>query len=600
MNNIPPISEQAIRTRVGEQSFQRGYEYFRGEVIIQPKRQGMTLKALCEGSRSTPYRVQVTFGPHEITEGNCSCPVGAGGYCKHVAALLLTWQAQPDIFIEVEDLDTTLARRSKDELIALIKQMLRKEPDLEALVEAPAPAAGKRSSPVNPEVYRRQVAGIFRRHHYDYDDYYYEEDSGAGEIAEELLPIRDVGDGFAREGDYANAATVYTALIAGVMEHYEDVGGDTDELEDVVASCVDGLGICLDTMQGNSSGRQALLQTLFDLLHFGVEHSFSGLSAGVPEVLSAHTTPEERQLVVDRVREALPVGDDLFVTSRRQRYGGVLLTLAGNELDDETFLRICRETGRTRDVVERLLTLGRVDEAARDAGQAADRDMVMLADLFVQHGHAGAAEDIMLIRSRKTTDIHILEWLKTYYKTQRDLDAALELVERLFRLHPSMVGYKEMRTLAGELGRWDALRAGMLAWLKETNVGGLLIEIYLDEGEIDAALEMLEAMKTSGNRSGGFYYSGAYYAEGLSIVVARAAEAQRPRAALRLFQQEAERLIAQRGRENYQLACRHLAKVRDLYDRLGESEAWTRYVSTLREQNRSLRALKEELTAAHL
>jgi hypothetical protein len=44
----------------------------------------------------------------------------------------------------------------------------------------------------------------------------------------------------------------------------------------------------------------------------------------------------------------------------------------------------------------------------------------------------------------------------------------------------------------------------------------------------------------------------------------------------------------------------YLAKMRALYEQLGEGEAWTSYVSALREQNRNLRALKEELANASL
>jgi hypothetical protein len=35
-----------------------------------------------------------------------------------------------------------------------------------------------------------------------------------------------------------------------------------------------------------------------------------------------------------------------------------------------------------------------------------------------------------------------------------------------------------------------------------------------------------------------------------------------------------------------------------LYEKLGEQEAWTNYITMLREQNRNLRALKEELARA--
>jgi|SRR5450755_867103 hypothetical protein len=72
------------------------------------------------------------------------------------------------------------------------------------------------------------------------------------------------------------------------------------------------------------------------------------------------------------------------------------------------------------------------------------------------------------------------------------------------------------------------------------------------------------------------------------------------REAIELYRQRAERLIAQRGRQNYQQACTFLAKMSALYEQLGEHDAWTSYLTGLREQNRNLRALKEEMADAGL
>ena len=55
-----------------------------------------------------------------------------------------------------------------------------------------------------------------------------------------------------------------------------------------------------------------------------------------------------------------------------------------------------------------------------------------------------------------------------------------------------------------------------------------------------------------------------------------------------------------RDRKRYELASTYLVKVRALYEKLGEGEAWTRYITALREQHRNLRALKEELARAGL
>ena len=138
----------------------------------------------------------------------------------------------------------------------------------------------------------------------------------------------------------------------------------------------------------------------------------------------------------------------------------------------------------------------------------------------------------------------------------------MKVTETWFHTHPFLKHYQELRDLARQLDRWETLQQEELAFLEQAQNTPLLIQIALE--------------------------------------VARAAEETRPREARELYRQHAERLIAQRGRQNYQEACTYLAKMRVLYEKLGESEAWTSYIMALREQNRNLRALKEELAAAGL
>jgi uncharacterized Zn finger protein len=69
---------------------------------------------------------------------------------------------------------------------------------------------------------------------------------------------------------------------------------------------------------------------------------------------------------------------------------------------------------------------------------------------------------------------------------------------------------------------------------------------------------------------------------------------------LRVYQSTVDRLIAARGRDNYQAATRHLKRMRLLYQRLNQSEAWQALIAEIREKNRALRALKEELDKAGL
>ena len=115
------------------------------------------------------------------------------------------------------------------------------------------------------------------------------------------------------------------------------------------------------------------------------------------------------------------------------------------------------------------------------------------------------------------------------------------------------------------------------------------------------ALELLKVTR-SHNQSRGYgqahNYDDRHYH--IALKAAGAAEEIQPHASIEIYQQYIDHLIARRGRGNYEAACTYLSKMRALYEKLGDSEAWTSYVTALREQNRNLRALKEELANAGL
>lgn len=578
MSTIPTVSDKEIEARVGDRSFRRGQRYHRDGAIFDGRKQGLTLRARCEGSAPEAYRVWVTFDAERLAEAECSCPVGGGGHCKHVAALLLTWCESPDEFVEAEEVEAVLKRLKKAELIALVKQMLRQEPDLEVLLETPLPAVGGRRTPVSPETYRRQADAAFRRGGYGW--------GVAAEIARELSAIEEIGDGFVQQQDFASGAAVYEGVSAAVLDNYETFRDDEGDLGSVVQACVTGLGECLAGEEADAATRGQILQTLFAVLRFDVSLGGVGLSDDVPELIAQHATVEERGHVADWVREELPSARDWC----REVYGGFLLDLEAEELSDEAFLQVCRDTGRNLDLVDRLLELRRLDEATKEAEQAGDYHLLSMADIFVRRRHGDLAERLMRERSEKTTDTRILEWLqKRYASRPRDKAAALDLAESIFRTRPSLEKYKDMRKLAQGLGRWEALRPELLALLNKPQHSDLLIRIRLHEGEIDEAIEAAKA---------GREYP--YYGYSMKLEVAKAAEQTRPRAALEIYRQRVENLIAQRGRDRYREACRFLKKVRTLYEQLGESQEWTRYLTRLREDNHTLRALRQELAAAKL
>ena len=143
---LPNLTESDITRYCTEQSFERGEDYYYRGAISRPIRQGWTLRAECEGSQYEPYRVTVELDEEGIADAYCSCPYDWGGYCKHVVALLLTWVRDPDEFTVIPETDELLAEKSREELVEIIKAMLKREPDLLTFLEMPSAASAPRQT----------------------------------------------------------------------------------------------------------------------------------------------------------------------------------------------------------------------------------------------------------------------------------------------------------------------------------------------------------------------------------------------------------------------------------------------------------------------
>ncbi|MDQ2786209.1 MAG: SWIM zinc finger family protein [Chloroflexota bacterium] len=592
METVPQLSEDTVRARFDAQSWQRGRQYARDGAIINARRQGMALKASCIGSMPEPYRVEVTFKPRGIASADCTCPVGEEGYCKHVAALLITWLNRPEAFREAEETDAALQRRDKDELIALIEQMIRRYPDLESLLDMPLVVGGKASQPINRAVFHRQIIAAFHRGGYEW--------RAEIEIAREIVPLVEIADTFLQQRDYTNATTAYEAISSAMLDQYGTYNDEDGALQEIIFRCVEGLIDALSGLTVAPETRAAILPALFAIYHADIESGRSELSGEIASTLVDLLTDAERRTVAEWVRMALPSGKSWNDDYHRQAYGAFLLDLETDTLDDEAFIRLCRETSRTDDLIERLLTLNRVEEAEHEAREVSDYHLLGLADRFVAHKQQDVAERLIQERAATSQDSRVTEWLMTYDATHGNDTGALELALKLFQIRPELAIYKEIRRLAGKIGTWETLHVKLLASLQQGDQTTLLVSIYLEEGELDRAIDCVlkpkKQHKAAGIPFGYPYLSGSQTA----LTVAKAAEATRPKSAREIYQQHIESLIAGRNRESYRQACGYLVTVRELYDRLDDYEGWEQYLAGLREKYRTLRALKEELTTAGL
>jgi hypothetical protein len=191
-------------------------------------------------------------------------------------------------------------------------------------------------------------------------------------------------------------------------------------------------------------------------------------------------------------------------------------------------------------------------------------------------------------------------WLGEQYSIYGRPQQALKIELTRFQANPDTPTYRAVRSgaqIAGQPeGAWTDLRPRLIQTLEQQSRWEALVSIYLDEGEVDHALSALAEMErgSEGSFPG---YGHSYYSDpgDYRIRVAKAAEEEYPGEAIRLYKRVIQKLIDRRGRENYQQAIGYLDRVRRLYQKQGLELEWQAYMTTLRNSNKSLRALKEEL-----
>lgn len=289
-NGIPKISEKEIKERVGNKSFEKGKRYFQNDAIYEVRRIKTTLKASCEGSYDNEYRLWIKFNKVRIEEAECSCPVGGGGCCKHIAALLLTWSAHPEEFPEVPDPEKILDVLEKNDLIDLIKRMLRFDPQLELMLQA------QEKDGDNSKIYEKQADAVFRKNRTGWQ--------GEVVVASELSAIKEAGDSFIKKRKFVQAAAVYEGVSTSIMKHLY-MFPEEEDISPVINECVYGLGECLEH-GGNDDSRLKILKVVFAIFRKDIDDFGGiGISDEIPEIIEKYTTNKEKTTVIEWIHEAI-------------------------------------------------------------------------------------------------------------------------------------------------------------------------------------------------------------------------------------------------------------------------------------------------------
>jgi hypothetical protein len=637
---LAPLTAEEIKGQTDEGSFKRGRGYFRSGRIFSAVRRESTLRARCHGSSGGPYVVEAMLAKegqhtrHNPVTFSCNCP--RGGFCKHVVALLLTWIDQPEKFAVRPPVDQALAGKSQAELIALIGLMLKEEPDLENLLDVPMPTGGASGGDPDEAAIHRQIVLALRddegrlvgygsrtRYGYGYDYYggFDDDYDPASRIARKLEPIAALADAHVADEQWRRALIVSACLVEVVTPRLDQYADENSDLSNIVSRADVNLAACLiaqDSLPAEqrltAEERERLIDALFTIWRAGAENKLPELGEDGPGAIAAHARPEEQQRVSERLCPLLlpPDQENWQRSFHNQNVLRFLSLLKGDAgLSGDALLAAYRDAELWDAAVYLLLERDRLDEAISLASRkltAADAFIPFL-DRLVATGDPGRIEQAIALaddrlweqEGRSVRDDQALrEWLERRYVEFGPPEKALSISLGRFKAAPSKATYYAVEAAAALPGHaenpWPCLRKELIASLRKLDDWYALIEIHLAEGEVDEALKALRKTEKGSNSSTASNGYAWYVPWGTyEVLVADAASTDFPDEAVRLYKHLADHLIASRGRTNYQSAAEYLRRAKGALEKHDRAEEWSTLITGVREQNKSLRALKEEL-----
>ncbi|WP_043265931.1 hypothetical protein [Streptomyces sp. CT34] len=552
------LTEANLKMLAGARSFERGRGYLDAVSGVEVGDGWVT--ASVHGTER--YEVELALeGPGGLS-GECDCPYGLeGNFCKHLVAVGLTVLARPESLPRqrkaarerAQDLDGWLSARSKDELLALVRELIGEDRQLRRRLELRAASARGDITSVRARIRELLDIGPFAQYGYvEYADARAYADQ-AGQAVSAIGALTGSG----RAADAVVLAGEAMELLARAVECVDDSDG---WLGQVGAGLAD---VHLDACRAARPDPGELARWL-------VGHALGEVDDGLTDidpldyedVLGGEGMAVLRKLAVEAWQGNRRGWAEKYLMERLAKGGGdvdaVIAVHAGDLAPNgHTHLVIARELDTARRPDE---ALGWAERGVREARDLAAVDTALVDHLCDRYAQADRLADAVALR-------------RDHFGARRTL-----------------LAYQQLRAAARAADCWPAEREGALAVLRADAGqrqqgwygGAVLVDALLDDKDVDAAWQAATG-------------TGAHDRQWLAL--ADQARATRPADALGVYLRLAEPLTEQTGNAVYEQLVSLLLSIRDCHRRLGSPDRFTEYVSALRtaqKRKRNLMRLMDE------
>lgn len=593
--NIANLDETTLRYHATAKSFQRGEEYYRRGAVVDLCQRGNCLCGEVEGNEVEPYHINIEFDAGGVTETECTCEYSFEGWCKHIVAVALTCIRAPEKIHQGLSLNELLDRLNHVQTQTLVQELVANAPELlnqidrfvnrifppivqQVSTTATTATRPKRQTSVDPQPYRYQTKQMMRN-----CLQYWEEGEEENPIDNDLPEILDQAQAFIDRGDGNNALVILAAITEACVEDWDEVADYGADGEDLVAMLDPIWAAAVLTAELSSEDAidlQVNLEEWQDRLSGDFEICAAALRQGwdTPElvaVLEGHSEDlweDGRPKYADKLARIR-----LEMLNLQERYSAYLHLALAEDLVEE-YLVMLAQLGRIDEVMAASIRLQDAGQALAVAKVLREQNALSEALLIARAGldlpdrisTTPAEHQFFNISQSPLLDRHryeLADWTSELAQGLGDLSTARSARITAFKLRPSLRGYHQVKTLAGEA--WQTLQPDLLQHLRTMDSWSYAeakVQIFLHENSID------DAISTVNNGYGRGH---------LVQIVMDAAMSYRPEWVIAKAIPPAEDIMNRGKAESYQEAVNWLTRARTAYIQAGKAAEWQAYRSQL-------------------
>lgn len=586
MATIPTYTEAEIRRMAGAEIFARGRDYADGGMVQQLVLRGDTLHAAVEGSQYEPYHVSIRFAGNEIVAADCTCPYDWGGWCKHIVAVLLAAQEEPQMVEARATVQDLLNGLSHEQVVALIHTLLEEQPPLVAAVESwiarqklatlttpplsipPSPQATAlpptQATTLDSKTTRQEIRKALRG---------MSKVETAGRLVDQVQTLLAANEGRNALILLEALTDEFIAALPDAEERYHDYYDSYDE--------DDGSYGLLETLDAiwaevilsidlSDKEKQALAEQLEDwsdtVADAGNEATFSIAKLALQY---GWDYPPLQRVLQGEITERGAWADE--APAEADELAQVRLSILERQGRTQEYLNLAEAESQLHAYVVMLAKVGRVAEAVREGIQFLQQTPEFLSLAQTLYQQNAVAEAIQVANHGLTHSqggAHALaQWLRDLYLSQGDATHAIPVAIMALAEQPTMADYQQLQTLADD--QWSQVRTEALAALrgKRTFMGDMArAEIFLSEELWDDAIQAVD---------------GDYGSDAVIMVMKRVYQ-QRPDWVIRRASKFAEAIMDAGKAQRYDDAVAWLAHAKQAYLAAGRNDEWRRYLEGVR------------------